>query len=410
MLQRIFTIVALSVVMLSASTTLRAQNPPVLLSFQGVLLTPSGALFPTQQAVITIKLFYSESGNDMAWEDNVSTLIEKGVFTITLGEQVPLDLVDFEKQLWVEISLPGAQPYQKRTKLTAAPYAAIARLSGMAGGLTPDATGAVRSLNTSAGDKVAGDITLVPSGGLAISVDQVTGNVFIDASGVVGNLTIIGDSVVYTRDTNGIIRVGVNNNSIDQRHLRGTGVNAGTWGDSINIPQFTVGTDGRITGVRMVRVSRRPSNMLPDRVLTSGPTGELVEADPLGNQQVLMGRAGTSPRVTTIAGNRGVLVSQQNDSLKIGLDTTFVNILPVASGRWTNTSTERVFRHDVDVTTATPIAFQALAPTARIIVSVESSTAATNATVFQRSGRGFTIDFAGGLPPGSTVNWIVINL
>lgn len=405
MFQRFFTILALSLLMLVASQTLRAQNPPVMLSFQGVLLTPSGALFPTQQAVITIKLFYSETGNDLAWEDNISTLIEKGVFSITLGEQVPLDSVDFEKQLWVEISLPGAQPYQKRTKLTAAPYAAIARLSGMAGGLTPDATGAVRSLNNT-----SGDVKLVPSGGLAISVDETTGSVFIDASGVVGNLTIIGDSVIYTKDTNGIVRLGVNNNSIDQRHLRGTGVSAGTWGDSINIPQFTVGTDGRITGVRMVRVSRRPSNMLPNRVLTSSATGELQESDPLGNQQVVMGRAGGAPRVTTIAGNRGVLVSQQNDSLKIGLDTTFVNILPVASGRWTNTTTARVYRHDVDVTTATPIAFQALAPSARIIVSVESDTAATNATIVQRSGKGFTIDFAGGLPPGSTVNWIVINL
>jgi hypothetical protein len=404
-MKRFCTLLALFLVMLTASEVVRAQNPPVLLSFQGVLLTQSGALFPTQQSVITIKLFYSEAGNDLAWEDNVSTLIEKGVFNIILGEQVPLDSVDFEQQLWVEISLPGAQPYQKRTKLTAAPYAAIARLSGMAGGLTPDATGAVRSLNNT-----SGDVKLIASGGLAISVDQTTGSVFIDASGVVGNLTIIGDSVVYTRDTNGIVRVGVNSNSIDQRHLRGTGVSAGTWGDSINIPQFTVGTDGRITGVRVIRVSRRPSNMLPDRVLTSGPTGELVESDPLGNQQVLMGRAGTGPRVTTIAGNRGVVVSQQNDSLKIGLDTTFVNILPVASGRWTNTTTERVFRHDVDISTATPIAFQALAPGARIIVSVESSTAATNATVFQRSGKGFTIDFAGGLPPGSTVNWIVINL
>lgn len=396
---------ALFLVMLTASGVARAQNPPVLLSFQGVLLTQSGALFPTQQSVITIKLFYSETGNDLAWEDNVSTLIEKGVFNIILGEQVPLDSVDFERQLWVEISLPGAQPYQKRTKLTAAPYAAIARLSGMAGGLTPDATGAVRSLNNT-----SGDVKLIASGGLAISVDQTTGSVFIDASGVVGNLTIIGDSVVYTKDTNGIVRLGVNNNSIDQRHLRGTGVSAGTWGDSINIPQFTVGTDGRITGVRMIRVSRRPSNMLPNRVLTSGPTGELQESDPLGNQQVVMGRAGAAPRVTTISGNRGVLVSQQNDSLKIGLDTTFVNILPVASGRWTNTTTDRVYRHDIDVTTATPIAFQALAPGARIIVSVESNTAATNATVFQRSGKGFTIDFAGGLPPGSTVNWIVINL
>ena len=404
-MKRFCTMLALFLVMLTASEAVRAQNPPVLLSFQGVLLTQSGALFPTQQSVITIKLFYSESGNDLAWEDNVSTLIEKGVFNIILGEQVPLDSVDFEQQLWVEISLPGAQPYQKRTKLTAAPYAAIARLSGMAGGLTPDATGAVRSLNNT-----SGDVKLIASGGLAISVDQTTGSVFIDASGVVGNLTIVGDSVVYTKDTNGIVRVGVNNNSIDQRHLRGTGVSAGTWGDSINIPQFTVGTDGRITGVRVIRVSRRPSNMLPDRVLTSGPTGELVESDPLGNQQVLMGRAGTGPRVTTIAGNRGVVVSQQYVSLKIGLDTTFVNILPVASGRWTNTTTERVYRHDVDISTATPIAFQALAPGARIIVSVESNTAATNATVVQRSGKGFTIDFAGGLPPGSTVNWIVINL
>jgi hypothetical protein len=376
-----------------------------MLSFQGVLLTPSGALFPTQQSVITVKLFYSEVGNDLAWEDNVSTLIEKGVFNIILGEQIPLDSVDFEKQLWVEISLPGAQPYQKRTKLTAAPYAAIARLSGMAGGLTPDATGAVRSLNNT-----SGDIKLVPSGGLAISVDETTGSVFIDASGVVGNLTIVGDSVIYTKDTNGIVRVGVNNNSIDQRHLRGTGVSAGTFGDSINIPQFTVGTDGRITGVRMVRVSRRPSNMLPNRVLTSGPTGDLAESDPLGDRQILMGRTGAAPRVTTVAGTRGIVVSQRNDSLQVGLDTTFVNILPVASGRWTNTTTARVFRHSVDVTTATPIAFQALAPSARIIVTVESDTAATNATVFQRSGTGFTIDFTGGLPPGSTVNWIVINL
>lgn len=405
-MKRSLTILALlAAVFCMASNSARADNPPVMLSFQGVLLTPSGALFPTQQAVITVRLFYSETGNDLAWEDNVSTLIEKGVFSIILGEQIPLDSVNFEKQLWVEITLPGAQPYQRRTKLTAAPYAAIARAAGISGGLTPDATGAVRSLNNA-----AGDIKLVPSGGLAISVDEITGSVFIDASGVVGNLTILGDSVIFTKDSNGIVRIGVNGNSIDKRHLRGTGVNAGTWGDSINIPQFTVGTDGRITGVSVVRVARRPSGLIPDRVLTSGPTGELVESDPLGNQQVLMGRAGSGPRVTTIAGTRGVLVSQANDSLKVGLDTNFVNILPLASGRWTNNTPQRVYRYDVDVSVATPIAFAALAPTARIIVTVESDSVATNATVFQRSGKGFTIDFTGGLPPGSSVNWIVINL
>ena len=391
--------------MLVASQVMRAQNPPVLLSFQGVLLTPSGALLPTQQAVITIKLFYSETGNDIAWQDDISTLIEKGVFNIVLGEQVPLDLVDFSQQLWVEISLPGAQPYQQRTKLTAAPYAAIARRAGVAGGLTPDATGAVRSLNNT-----AGDLTLVPSGGLAISVDQATGSVFIDASGVVGNLTIVSDSVVYARDTNGIVRIGVNSNSIDQRHLRNTGVNAGTWGDSINIPQFTVGTDGRITGVQLVRVSRRPSNMLANRVLTSGPTGELVEAERLGERQILAGRAVGGPRTTTLSGGDGISVTQVNDSIKISLDTIATTLLPIASGRWTNGTADRVYRHTVDVRTATPAALQTLAASARIIVTVESNTSATNATVFQRTATGFTIDFAGGLPPGSTVNWIVINL
>ena len=121
LLRRICTIFTFALLTLVASHTMRAQNPPVLLSFQGVLLTPSGALFPTQQAVITIKLFYSEDGNDIAWQDDITTLIEKGVFNIILGEQIPLDAVDFSRQLWVEISLPGAQPYQKRTKLTASP-------------------------------------------------------------------------------------------------------------------------------------------------------------------------------------------------------------------------------------------------------------------------------------------------
>ena len=150
--------------------------------------------------------------------------------------------------------------------------------------------------------------------------------------------------------------------------------------------------------------------MLADRVLTSGPTGELVEAERLNERQVLAGRATGGARPTTLVGSDGIRVVQSGDSIKVSLDTIATTLLPIASGRWTNTTATSVFRHTVDVRTATPAALQTLTASARIICTVESSTAASIATVYQRTATGFTIDFTGGLPPGSTVNWIVINL
>lgn len=312
---------------------------PRLLSFQGVLIQPDGTVYPDGQYLISVKLFTTPTDGSAVYSDEISTAVIGGVFNLIIGEQVSLEDVDFTQQLYLEVGLPGTTQlaFSPRTKLTSAPYAVAAQSSVVAGGLSPNATGAVLSLNGA-----AGNVNLSGSGGLVITRNG--DDVNIDASGVKGEITITTlDSVIrISKPNSSTVRLGVNDTSIATRHLKSTGVTPGTYGDSTHVPRITVGKDGRITSI----------TTMPLTVIT----------------------------------------------------------MPMASGRYINTSNTRQYTVTINTQQSTPVSIENLLATARILLTMESSQGVSSYVISQRTANGFTVDFTGGLPPNAAFNWVVLNL
>ena len=275
MMRRLAIILAL----LCCSGLAQAQsvsNPPLLLSFQGLLIRPDGTIYPDGQYVLNVRLFNAEEDGTRVWVDDITTTVVKGIFNLIMGEQLPLNNVDFTQQLWLEIATSDNldDPFKPRTKLTSAPYAAVARTAVYAGALLPGATGTVRSLNG-----VEGDINIVGTGGLTVSVNSSdpTKEITIDASGVLGNLTLVTkDNVVMVeKDANAdnTWSFFVRDSSIDSIKLRPTGVASDVYGDSNTIARLIIGRDGRVKGATRVPMAQRPKNLIPNRIMVSGSDG-----------------------------------------------------------------------------------------------------------------------------------------
>ena len=289
-------------------SVLVAQNDgaqiPLLLSFQGVLIQPDGSVYPDGRYAISVKLFDAETAGTSVYEDVISTTIVGGVFNLIIGEQEPLDKVDFTRQLWVEVGLPGTSQtaFEPRTRLTTAPYAAVAQQSIVAGSLSPNAKGVVRSLNGA-----EGDVNIVAAGGLIITQDG--NDVTIDATAIKGVVTITTqDSVLRIQNATGpSVVLGVRDSSITSRHLRSTGVTPGVYGDSLHIPQITIGNDGRVTSVRSIPIAAGKTDALP---LFSG---RYTNTTPSRQFAVTINTATAAPTaISTLLPNARILITMDS--------------------------------------------------------------------------------------------------
>ena len=334
---------------------------PRTLSFQGILVLPNGQPYANGDYTLDFKLYYDSVGGAPAWEDVLTIKTTSGVFSIILGERVLLDNVDFTRQLWLEMWTqgPNPQPFEPRQKLTSAPYAMYAQDAVTAGGLSPDAFGAVLSLNGQ-----QGELEVTGSGGLIITQDQ--GNINIDASGVIGNLRVVaGDSVIFVRNLTGEAQISVRQNSVDAFHLKSTGVTARQYGGSVRIPRITVDEDGRITSA-----------------------GE-----------------------TILRAGEGVTLTTAGDTVTVASTGGSGNNQQFVSGYYVNTTNAYQYQVTINTNNATPVATNNdLKTTARIMVTPEGGQFATAFTITQRTANSFTVDFSGGIPPGSGFSWLILNL
>jgi hypothetical protein len=420
-------IVTMGLLLAGLCTDLLAQpgevKIPMRMSFQGLLLRKDGTLFQDGTWNVTVELYDSESGGNRVYNTTMPVVVVRGVFNMIIGETDPLDGIDFTKQLWLDIQAPDALPFSKRTQLTTAPYAFMAQSAVVAGGLSPNATGAVLSLNG-----IQGNVNLKAGAGVTIVEDANSNEVIIDATNLLEMIDLIPtDSAVIdirrrkvidpnTGDEKTVIEVGLKDSSITKKYLSRSDAlrqnfNVGYSRDSIFIPQYVIDRDGRIVSVNRVSIPRVPENFTPNRVMLTAGDGKLVESDALGDQQMIVGRTGGAPRVTTIAGTDGISVSQRNDSLVVSTDIG--KLLPIASGRYTNTGSTYVYETpDFDIRLAQPVSFADLKPTARIMITMESGDTETTTayTVTNRTNTSFRVKFAGGLPPRASISWMVLNL
>jgi len=99
-----------------------AGSPPRTMNYQGYLTNSSGS--PMNGTVIMNFCIYdAPTGGDMLWnETHNSVTVEKGIFSVILGESTPLNLV-FDKPYYLGIEVNGDGEMSPRQPMTGVPHA-----------------------------------------------------------------------------------------------------------------------------------------------------------------------------------------------------------------------------------------------------------------------------------------------
>jgi hypothetical protein len=103
-------------------------DPRLVLQYQGRLLDPNtGSPKPDGSYPMVISLYDAASGGSILWSETKSVTVDNGLFTIYLGDTVPLELSDFDGQpLWLSVTVgadPEATPRQRVTHVAYALHA-----------------------------------------------------------------------------------------------------------------------------------------------------------------------------------------------------------------------------------------------------------------------------------------------
>ncbi len=396
------------------------SSPPQLLSFQGVLMRRDGTLYQDGTFDVTVELYDAEVGGDKVYQSTIPVAVVRGVFNVIIGERDELTNVDFTRQLWVDMRAPDALPFEHRTKLTSAPYAMVAGQSIVAGSLSPDAPDVVRSVNG-----LSGRVQI--QSGPGVTIAERNGRMTIDATRVLEMIELVAkdptamiiaksqiqDSV--TGELKTVFEVSLRDSGLTRRYLsrsaaRNEDNTVSYSADSLVIPRYDIDVDGRVRSIDRIRVPRRPSGLLPNRVLVSSTEGNLIESSSLEQGQVLMGRQGGAPIPTRIRAGPGIKIVQ-SDSGEIVFSAEVASVPTIVSGRYTNqTDAYQYATPPIDVRQAYPVRLDTLGSDARVIVALESTSSATPVTITDRTPTSFIVRFPGGLAPGASINWIALNV
>lgn len=354
------------------------------------------------------------------YTSTMPVFVVRGVFNVIIGERDPLNGVDFTTQLWVDMKAPDALPFEHRTKLTSAPYAMVANHAVVAGSLSPDAPDVLRSLNGISGN-------IVIESGPGVTIEKTDKALRIDASRmqemiqlVASDPAIMGITRRRTLDTltgenRTIIEISLKDSALTKRYLSrseagGQRNEISYSSDSITIPKYNVDHDGRIASIESIQVPRVPSGFQSNRILISDQDGKMVESEELAPDQVLMGRQGMSPVPIRIRAGPGVSINHSaNNELVFSIDESSIPS-SLISGRYTNTTDGYQYETpDIDVRSARPIRSDTIKRNARILVTLESEGSTTSFTVTDRTQSSFRVRFSGGLAPGASVSWMILN-
>ncbi len=103
------------------------------MSYQGVLKDDAGNIVSDGSYVITFKLYETDSGGTVLWEETQSVSVEGGIMNVLLGSAVPLTALSWENPYWLGIAIEGEAELAPRTELTTVAYAAHAGFADTAG-------------------------------------------------------------------------------------------------------------------------------------------------------------------------------------------------------------------------------------------------------------------------------------
>ena len=182
-------------------TSLNAQVPETM-SYQGHLVGPDGSSAADGIYQIEIVIYDRPEGGTSLWRETHNARLVGGVFSLTLGSRVPLD-IPFDRPYWLAVAVAGDREMTPRTELSSSPYAFR---SGVAESL---AGGAVSNING-----LDGPVRIVGAG--ATTVTQIDGVITImtaEPKGLQGGAKVeIGpNSAQSSADNNSVLHLNETN-------------------------------------------------------------------------------------------------------------------------------------------------------------------------------------------------------
>jgi hypothetical protein len=154
----------IAALILVASATMAQAQMPRTISYQGVLADNLGNFVPDGSYTLLVSLHDALTGGSKLFTETHQATVVRGVFNVIIGSVTSLPAsIRFDRAYFLEVSVNG-NSLSPRTALTAVPYAMRASAADLAEGLTPTATGAVRSINGG-----SGNLTLTGAGGTTIT-------------------------------------------------------------------------------------------------------------------------------------------------------------------------------------------------------------------------------------------------
>lgn len=116
-------------------------STPTTISYQGVLATSTDEVVTDGEYSVTFKLYTTLSGGTEVWTETQTVTTVNGIFNVTLGSIEDITDVEFNGNLYLELTL-GGTAMEPRILFTAQPYAFVAKTLGATLPITKGGTGA----------------------------------------------------------------------------------------------------------------------------------------------------------------------------------------------------------------------------------------------------------------------------
>lgn len=116
------------------------------ISYQGLLTEPDGRPIADGDYQMILRMYNAPTGGTLLWEESQTVAVEKGLFSLYLGDQQPLVNMPLNTQLFLETAIVGRAPFP-RTRMAMVPFAMRALRADSADALTSTASGVVTSIN-----------------------------------------------------------------------------------------------------------------------------------------------------------------------------------------------------------------------------------------------------------------------
>ena len=232
---------------LAACAALSLAGPPNTLSYQGYL-TAAGT--PINSPVnLTFKLYTAATGGTAFWTETQSSVpVNKGLYSVILGNSASLSGVAFDAAYWLGVTVNTDPEMTPRQALTSAPYAFRAKVADTATIATTATTAATAATATTATTANALSGTALAQYGLSSALPNRTNTLStVDSGGDVGyhtSITLGADGlpvISYYDLSNGDLRVAKCTNANCTAATLST-VDSG--GDVGRYTAITLGADG----------------------------------------------------------------------------------------------------------------------------------------------------------------------